>query len=182
MLRKENVFKRNQVEHTKTERAVLTKLSHPFIVSLKYAFQTPKKLYFVLEYCPGGELFFHLSRAGKFFENRCRFYASEICLAIQYLHQHDTFTLTRTNMRRWFTVFCKQLTGSSIDRKIIIPIPAKYISKQCPDDFIAASLTGGWSRNCADYIKKRVQDQRHRRIRALWTTEETRNHQSLERI
>lgn len=87
MLRKENVIKRNQVEHTKTERNVLEAVSHPFIVTLHYAFQTPKKLYFVLEYCPGGELFFHLSRAGRFAEGRCRFYASEILLAIEYLHR-----------------------------------------------------------------------------------------------
>merc|ERR1719395_182826 len=86
MLRKDNVVKRNQVEHTKTERNVLEAVSHPFIVTLHYAFQTPKKLYFVLEYCPGGELFFHLSRAGRFSEGRCRFYASEILLAIEYLH------------------------------------------------------------------------------------------------
>merc|ERR1719412_1464145 len=87
MLRKEHVVKRNQVEHTKTERSVLETVSHPFIVTLHYAFQTPKKLYFVLEYCPGGELFFHLSRASRFSENRCRFYASEILLAIEYLHK-----------------------------------------------------------------------------------------------
>merc|ERR1719476_448712 len=89
MLRKEHVVKRNQVEHTKTERSVLEAVSHPFIVTLHYAFQTPKKLYFVLEFCPGGELFFHLSRAGRFSEGRCRFYASEILLAIEYLHCLD---------------------------------------------------------------------------------------------
>ncbi|KAF4663101.1 hypothetical protein FOL47_005900 [Perkinsus chesapeaki] len=89
MLRKENVMKRNQVEHTRTERNVLETVSHPFIVNLVYAFQTPKKLYFILEYCPGGELFFHLSRAQRFSENRCRFYASEILLAIEYLHKYD---------------------------------------------------------------------------------------------
>jgi len=87
MLRKDNVVKRNQVEHTKTERHVLEAVSHPFIVNLIYAFQTPKKLYFVLEYCQGGELFFHLSRAGRFSEGRCRFYSSEILLAIEYLHK-----------------------------------------------------------------------------------------------
>ena len=38
-----------EVEHTKTERHVLEAVSHPFIVNLIYAFQTPKKLYFVLE-------------------------------------------------------------------------------------------------------------------------------------
>jgi len=87
MLRKENIVKRNQVEHTKTERNVLEAVSHPFIVTLHYAFQTPKKLFFVLEFCPGGELFFHLSRTGRFTEGRCRFYAAEILLAIEYLHK-----------------------------------------------------------------------------------------------
>merc|ERR1719362_2676501 len=87
MLRKEHVVKRNQVEHTKTERSVLEAVSNPFIVTLHYAFQTPKKLYFVLEFCPGGELFFHLSRAKRFSEGRCRFYAAEILLAIEYLHK-----------------------------------------------------------------------------------------------
>ena len=77
------------MEHTKTERNVLEAVSHPFIVNMIYAFQTPKKLYFILEYCPGGELFFHLSRAARFSEGRCRFYAQEILLAIEYLHSHD---------------------------------------------------------------------------------------------
>eukprot|EP00928_Gymnodinium_smaydae_P057456 TRINITY_DN40697_c0_g1_i1.p1 TRINITY_DN40697_c0_g1~~TRINITY_DN40697_c0_g1_i1.p1 ORF type:complete len:362 (-),score=69.33 TRINITY_DN40697_c0_g1_i1:134-1135(-) len=86
MLRKENVVKRNQVEHTRAERSVLETCQHPFIVQLMYAFQTPTKLYFVLEYCPGGELFFHLSRNGRFSEGRSRFYTSELLLAIGYLH------------------------------------------------------------------------------------------------
>lgn len=86
MLRKENVLKRNQVEHTQSERNVLETATHPFIVNLCYAFQTPTKLYFVLEFCSGGELFFHLSRAGRFSEGRCRFYSAEIVLAVSYLH------------------------------------------------------------------------------------------------
>jgi len=86
MLRKEHIVKRNQVEHTRSERNVLEATNHPFIVNLHYAFQTPKKLYVVLEYCAGGELFFHLSQAGRFSQGRCRFYACEICLAIDYLH------------------------------------------------------------------------------------------------
>jgi protein-serine/threonine kinase len=60
MLRKEHIVKRNQVEHTKSERNVLEAVEHPFIVKLHYAFQTPKKLYVVLEFCAGGELFFSL--------------------------------------------------------------------------------------------------------------------------
>jgi len=40
-----------------TERNVLVKADHPFIVKLYYSFQNEKKLFFILEYCPGGELF-----------------------------------------------------------------------------------------------------------------------------
>lgn len=87
MLRKENIVKRNQVEHTRAERNVLETVCHPFIVTLYYAFQTPKKLYLVMEYCPGGELFFHLSRAGCFSEGRTRFYVAEVTSAIAYLHR-----------------------------------------------------------------------------------------------
>ena len=51
-----------QVEHTRTERSVLGYVKHPFIVGLNMAFQTRDKLFFVLVYCAGGELFFHLVR------------------------------------------------------------------------------------------------------------------------
>jgi hypothetical protein len=51
-----------QVEHTQTERRVMARIQHPFIVNLEMAFHTMRKLYFILEYCPGGELFFHLTR------------------------------------------------------------------------------------------------------------------------
>ncbi len=44
VLQKDNVIKRNQVEHTKTERNVLEYLRHPFIVTLRYAFQTKTKV------------------------------------------------------------------------------------------------------------------------------------------
>ena len=50
VLKKDNIIKRNQVEHTKTERSVLGYVKHPFIVGLNMAFQSPDKLYFVLDY------------------------------------------------------------------------------------------------------------------------------------
>lgn len=85
-LQKDDIVKRNQTDHTKTERRVLESTTHPFIVDLYYAFQTPKKLCFVLEFCPGGELFFYLAKEGRFNELRTRFYSSELVLAIGYLH------------------------------------------------------------------------------------------------
>ena len=56
VLKKDNIIKRNQVEHTRTERSVLGYVKHPFIVGLNMAFQSPDKLYFVLDYCAGGEV------------------------------------------------------------------------------------------------------------------------------
>lgn len=86
MLSKENIVKRKQVEHTRTERRVLGCTRHPFIVGLHYAFQTAQRLYFVLDYCPGGELFYHLSRMKKLPEHMACFYAAEITLALEHLH------------------------------------------------------------------------------------------------
>ena len=89
MLKKDYIERRNQILHTKTERNVLARVNHPFIVKLKYAFHNPKKLYFVLEFCAGGELFFHLSRAQRFDEPRARFYASCMILAIEHIHEKN---------------------------------------------------------------------------------------------
>jgi len=89
VLRKDMIFKRKQVEHTKTERRILERIDHPFIVSLRFAFQTGDKLYMVLDYFNGGELFYHLSKSRRFKEDRVRFYVAEIVLAIEYLHTLD---------------------------------------------------------------------------------------------
>jgi len=89
VLRKDNIIKRNQVEHTRTERSVLGYVAHPFIVGLNMAFQSKDKLYFVLDYCAGGELFFHLGKIGKFPEPRACFYTAEIILAISCVHSLD---------------------------------------------------------------------------------------------
>ena len=51
--------------------------------------QTEDKLYLVLDYCPGGELFFHLSRFRRFPEHVARFYAAELALAIGFLHSRS---------------------------------------------------------------------------------------------
>lgn len=72
-----------------TERYILETIKHPFIISMDYAFQNEKKLYFVLEFCPGGELFFHLSRVSRFDEKITKFYCTQIVLALTHLHKHD---------------------------------------------------------------------------------------------
>lgn len=72
--------------HTKAERNILESVKHPFIVDLIYAFQTGNKLYIILEYLSGGELFMHLEREGIFLEDTACFYLSEIVLALEHLH------------------------------------------------------------------------------------------------
>ena len=76
------VRKRKGMEHTRNERNILEVMRHPFIVDLKYAFQTNGKLYLVMRYLSGGELFFHLSKNHMFSEEIVRFYAVEILLAL----------------------------------------------------------------------------------------------------
>lgn len=87
VLNKAAIRKRNEAKHIMAERNVLLKnIKHPFLVGLHYSFQTGSKLYFVLDYVNGGELFFHLQRERYFPEARARFYAAEIASAIGYLH------------------------------------------------------------------------------------------------
>jgi serine/threonine protein kinase len=86
VLRKEAIIARKQVAHTKAEKSILQKIQHPFIVRLHYAFQTKDKLYMILDYINGGELFFHLKKEGRFPENRVKFYAAEIVCAMSHLH------------------------------------------------------------------------------------------------
>lgn len=83
-LKKQRVFQRHQVEHTKSERRVLGYLDHPFLIALHYAFQTDQKLFLVLDYCAGGELFFHLSKAGRFTEDRTRYVHTHCTQACMY--------------------------------------------------------------------------------------------------
>lgn len=71
------------------EKAILQKIKSPFLVRLHFAFQCPDKLYFVLDYLNGGELFYHLSQEKQFPEKRAKFYAAEIILALDKLHQNN---------------------------------------------------------------------------------------------
>ncbi|XP_073979021.1 serine/threonine-protein kinase Sgk2-like isoform X1 [Rhodnius prolixus] len=87
VLSKKLIMKRNEVRHIMSERNVLLKnLEHPFLVGLKFSFQTFDNLYFVLDYINGGDLYYHLQRETRFSEARARFYAAEITCAVGHLH------------------------------------------------------------------------------------------------
>ncbi|PIO67749.1 hypothetical protein TELCIR_10488 [Teladorsagia circumcincta] len=71
----------------KAERNILEAVKSPFICDLLYAFQTGGKLYLILEYLSGGELFMHLEREGMFLEDTAAFYLSEIVVSLEHLHR-----------------------------------------------------------------------------------------------
>ena len=88
-LKKSDITNLKKIEHIKTERNLLVKLNSSFIVTLYYAFQDKIHLYIVTEFMQGGELFFHLYRE-TFFENeKAKFYAAEIILALNYIHSNN---------------------------------------------------------------------------------------------
>lgn len=77
------------IEQTKTERAILESVNrHPFVVKLYYAFQDHEKLYLILEYAQGGELFHHLEKERMFTEDVAAFYMAEMVLALTHLHRN----------------------------------------------------------------------------------------------
>lgn len=85
-VRKAKIIARNEVLHTMTERSILAQVNHAFIVPLKFSFESDTKLYFVLAFVNGGELFTHLNHARVFDINRARFYTAELLCALEYLH------------------------------------------------------------------------------------------------
>lgn len=88
-IRKAHIVSRSEVGHTLAERTVLAKINNPFIVPLKFSFQSPEKLYLVLAFVNGGELFHHLQREGRFDLNRSRFYTAELLCALECLHEYN---------------------------------------------------------------------------------------------
>jgi len=63
-------------------------MNHPFIMKLHFAFQNVDKLFLVLDYCAGGEIFFHLSRHRRFPEKVAQFYTAELLLALGHCHDN----------------------------------------------------------------------------------------------
>lgn len=92
VLSKKVIIKKNEIAHTIGERNILVRTASrlcPFIVGLKFSFQTPADLYLVTDYMSGGELFWHLQKEGRFSEDRAKFYIAELVMALEYLHDND---------------------------------------------------------------------------------------------
>ncbi|CAO3612374.1 unnamed protein product [Cunninghamella blakesleeana] len=90
VLNKKEMVKRNKIKRVLAEQSILQMAHHPFIVPLHHSFQSKDYLYFILDYCSGGEFFMALQqRPGRVLkEQEARFYAAEVIAALEYLHLH----------------------------------------------------------------------------------------------
>jgi len=88
-MKKREIIKTKQVTHIMQEKGLLAELRHPFIVNLLAGFQDSSRLYIVLEFVMGGEMFTHLRSAGRFPNDVAKFYHAELVLAFQYLQTKD---------------------------------------------------------------------------------------------
>lgn len=86
VLKKATLKVKDRVRST-NERNILADVGHAFIVKLHYAFQTPGKLYLILDFLRGGDLFTRLSKEVMFTEEDVKFYLAELALALNHLHQ-----------------------------------------------------------------------------------------------
>ena len=87
-LKKDVLLDEDQIENTLLEKNILQSLNHPFLVGMVFCFQTEERVYFVLPFVRGGELFIHLREDKYFPEEKVKFYASIIGLALDYLHKN----------------------------------------------------------------------------------------------
>lgn len=89
VLKKRTIVKLKQVEHTNDERRMLSIVSHPFIIRMWGTFQDAEQVFMIMDYIEGGELFSLLRKSQRFPNPVAKFYAAEVCLALEYLHAHE---------------------------------------------------------------------------------------------
>ncbi|UKJ90586.2 CAMP-dependent protein kinase, beta-catalytic subunit [Theileria orientalis] len=88
ILNKTKIVTNKQMMHVKSESEILGFVSHPFIVGYLGRFQDCHNLYFILEFLGGGELFTYLRKYGRFSKRTVQFYASQVLMALEYLHRN----------------------------------------------------------------------------------------------
>ena len=85
-LKKDLLIEQEQIENTLLEKEILQTIDYPLLCGLVFCFQTEERIYFIMPFLSGGELFQHLRKFRTFDEEKVRFYGAQIALALEYLH------------------------------------------------------------------------------------------------
>ena len=85
-LKKDLLIEQEQIENTLLEKEILQTIDYPLLCGLVFCFQTEERIYFIMPFLSGGELFQHLRKFRTFDEDKVRFYGAQIALALEYLH------------------------------------------------------------------------------------------------
>jgi serine/threonine protein kinase len=86
-IRKDVLIQQEQVKNTTTEMDIMMNLEHPFLVGMDYLFQNEFRLYFVMPFIRGGELYQIYLKHKRFAEDVIKFIAAQMVLALGYLHK-----------------------------------------------------------------------------------------------
>ena len=85
-IRKDIILENEQMENIQLEKDILRQIDHPFLVNMEYVFQNQFRIYFLMKFVKGGELFRHMSEVKMFPENQAKFFAAQVAEALSHLH------------------------------------------------------------------------------------------------
>jgi len=88
-IRKDIIIDNEQYDNIKLEKEILFNVDHPFVVGMEFVFQTEARIYFLMNFVSGGELFRHLVKVKRFQEVQAKFFVAQIAIAIGHLHSKN---------------------------------------------------------------------------------------------
>ena len=83
---KAKIIDKRSEKSVKSERTLLQKINHPFIINMHYSFQDKDNLYLVMDLLTGGDLRYHICKNRKFTENQSKFFIACIILSLEFIH------------------------------------------------------------------------------------------------
>lgn len=161
-LRKEEMHRKNQIIHVRTEKEILSKANEEWVVGLKSSFQDEKYLYLVMDFLPGGDLMTQLMKKDIFTEDEGRFYMAELVLAVESVHKLNCIhrDLKPDNIL--------------IDYKGHIKLSDFGLSKMMDRDIYCLEVIGNnfamnYSKNTRDFVNMKISNEqgnnRHKKVR-----------------
>jgi serine/threonine protein kinase len=85
-IRKDVILENEQMENIQLEKDILYQIAHPFLVNMEFVFQNEFRIYFLMKFVKGGELFRHLVTVKRFPEDQAKFFAAQVAMALGHLH------------------------------------------------------------------------------------------------